>query len=94
MLPAAPPPVESEDTVRLAALHSPRGADAGVADGGDAAGVLGDWLAAGADEEAGALDVEAAPEVPWGCGWLGPQAVSRKAAAATAVVMANPFLIG
>ncbi|MCY1240762.1 hypothetical protein D9M72_536240 [compost metagenome] len=93
MLPAAPPPVESEDTVRLAALHSPCCADAGD-DGDDAAGVLGGWLADGADEAAGVLDVEAAPEVPWGCGWLGPQAVSRKAAAATAVVMANPFLIG
>lgn len=72
---------------------------AGAADDGDDAGdddggVLGAWLVAGADEADGVLVTVAGPGVPWGCGWLGPHAVSRRAAAATAAVMANPFLIG
>jgi hypothetical protein len=93
-LPAAPPPAESEDTVRLAALHRDGPADdGGVADDDDD-GVLAASLPAGVDVAGAALDVEAPAEVPWGCGWLGPQAVSRKAAAATAVVMASPFLNG
>lgn len=92
-LPAAPPPAESEDTVRFAALHRDGPADdGGVAD--DDAGVLAASLPAGVDVAGAALDVEAPAEVPRGCGWLGPQAVSRKAAAATAVVMASPFLNG
>lgn len=80
-------------------MHSPGCADAGDdgdwdGDGDDEAGALDGWLSDGVDEADGVLDVEAVPEVPWGCGWLGPQAVSRKAAAATAVVMASPFFIG
>jgi hypothetical protein len=47
-LPAAPPPAESEDTVRFAALHRDGPADdGGVAD--DDAGVLAASLPAGVD---------------------------------------------
>ena len=75
-------------------MHPAGPADDGDVGDEDDAGVRAAWLPVGVDVAGGALEVEAPAEVPWGCGWLGPQAVSRKAAAATAVVMASPFLIG
>ncbi|WP_082506825.1 hypothetical protein [Arthrobacter sp. Leaf337] len=78
----------------MAALHRDGPVDDGDVADEDDAGVLAAWLPAGVDVAGGALEVEAPAEVPWGCGWLGPHAVSRKAAAATAVAMASPFLIG
>jgi hypothetical protein len=53
--------------------------DGGAVDADD----VGDWLAC---PVAGAV-------VVWDCGWLGPHAVSNSAAAAAAVVMANPWEI-
>jgi hypothetical protein len=90
-LPAAPPPAESSVTVRFAALHGAGPAGAGADDGGV---LLGAWLVAGAEEPDGLLEVDAGSGVPWDWGWLGPHAVSRRVAAATAVVMTRPFLIG
>jgi hypothetical protein len=68
-LPAAPPPVESEEAVRLAALHSagPAAGDEGedADDGG--------WLAVGVADGVGVLDWLLAEGVepvgvPWDCG--------------------------
>jgi hypothetical protein len=59
----------------------------------DGGGVLlGAWLVAGAEEPEGLLELDAGSGVPWDCGWLDPQAVSRSAAAATAVVMTTFFI--
>lgn len=56
-----------------------------VAGAGEAGGV-------DADEEGDWLDCPVAGEVVvWDCGWLGPHAVNSSAAAAAAVVMANPW---
>jgi hypothetical protein len=78
----------------LAALQRDGPAGAADCDGDDDGGsLLGVWLA-GAEEAGGVLETGAGPGVPWDCGWLVPQAVSRRTAAATAVVMANPFLFG
>ena len=58
---------------------------AGVDVAGEAGGV-------DADEEGDWLDCPVAGEVVvWDCGWLGPHAVNSSAAAAAAVVMANPW---
>jgi hypothetical protein len=54
--------------------------------------LLGAWLVAGAEELEGLLELDAGSGVPWDCGWPGPQAVSRRAAAATAVVMTTFFI--
>lgn len=62
-----------------------------------------DW--AGEAEDDGGVDVAGAAcvlgvaepvtgsVVPWGAGWLGPQAVSSSARAAAAVVHSSPLLI-
>lgn len=81
--------------VSPAALHRPGAAGADVA---------GDVVDGGADvagEDDGGADVAlglAAPVpgavvVDWVCGWLGPQAVNVRAAAAAAVDMAIPWKI-
>ena len=58
---------------------------AGVDVAGEAGGV-------DADEEGDWLDCPVAGDVVvWDCGWLGPHAVNSSAAAAAAVVMANPW---
>jgi hypothetical protein len=70
-------------------LHST--GSAGAEDDGGGV-LLGARLVAGAEELDGVLEVDAGPVVPWDCAWLGPQAVSRSAAAATAVVMTTFFI--
>jgi hypothetical protein len=56
-----------------------------VDDDGDVWDALGD-----AEVVVGLAEVVPGSVVPWVCGWLGPQAVSISAAAATAVVITNP----
>jgi hypothetical protein len=56
-----------------------------VAGAGEAGGV-------DADDEGDWLDCPVAGDVVvWDCGWLGPHPVNSSAAAAAAVVMANPW---
>ncbi|WP_306632397.1 hypothetical protein [Arthrobacter sp. B1I2] len=82
-------------------MHSPGAAAAVVPGAGDA----GADVAGGEDAEDGGGVVDAGDEgdwlacpvaggvVVWDCGWLAPHAVSSRAAAAAAVVMANPWEI-
>jgi len=84
--------------VSPAALHR-AGVPAGVVPGAGEAGVD----VAGAEEAGGGVDADgegdwlacpvAGGVVVWDCGWLGPHAVRSSAAAAAAVVMANPWEI-
>ena len=76
--------------VSPAALHRPGAA------GADVAGAVADGGAddGGADVALGlGVPVPGAVVVDWVCGWLGPQAVSSRAAAAAAVDMAIPWKI-
>lgn len=70
---------------KVAALHSAGPAIVGVADDGGGAVVVG----AAEDVVGLAEEVPGPVLLPWGCGWVGPQAVSSSAAAAAAVVI-NP----
>jgi hypothetical protein len=88
-LPAAPPPDESVLAVRLEAWQSGVPPAAGVDGAGEL--LLGvDVPLGAADEEL--LEGDAAGVVGCDCGWLGPQAVKRRAAPA-AVMTADTMLI-
>ena len=61
-------------------------------DGVDVAGAEDDVVADGVADVL-ACPLPAGDDVVWDCGWLGPHAVSNRAAAAAAVVIANPWEI-
>ncbi|MDQ0146669.1 hypothetical protein [Pseudarthrobacter niigatensis] len=79
-------------------MHSPGPPAADVAGAGEAGVDV-----AGAGDDGGGVDADAVGDwlacpvagvvVVWDCGWLGPHAVSSSAAAAAAVVKANPWEI-
>ena len=83
--------------VSPAALHSPGAPGAVVPGAGEAgvevAGAGDDGAGVDAGAEADWLDWPPGDVVVWDCGWLGPHAVRSSAAAAAAVVMANPWEI-
>ncbi|WP_342776076.1 hypothetical protein [Pseudarthrobacter phenanthrenivorans] len=93
-LPAAPPPLASVAAESPAALQRPGVPGAGAAVLGDVpADDGGAGVEGGADVAFGLAEPVPGAVVVCDCGWLAPHAVSISAAAAAAVVMANPWNI-